>query len=39
MVGRNLGGKYSKMIESVMRQNYSNFHIAFVDDNSDDGTK
>lgn len=37
-VGRNLGLGYLRMLESVLRQNYTNYHAVFVDDCSDDGT-
>lgn len=37
-VGRNLGLGYLRMLGSVLRQNYSNYHVVFVDDNSNDGT-
>lgn len=38
-VGRNLGSGYLKMIHSVLLQNYSNYKMIIIDDNSDDGTK
>lgn len=38
VVGRNLGDDYNQMLNSVGRQNYSNFHVVYVDDHSDDGT-
>lgn len=37
-MGRNLGQDYARMINSIVRQNYTNYRIVFVDDNSDDGT-
>lgn len=38
MVGKNNAKVIIKMYESILRQNYTNYRIAQVDDNSDDGT-
>ena len=35
----NIGdGRYRRAIESILAQNYSNYQLVFIDDNSDDGT-
>lgn len=38
--GRNIvsGGQYKKFIDSINRQNYSNYQLVYVDDVSDDGS-
>ena len=33
-----VGGRYEKSMLSILRQDYSNYHIVFVDDNSKDET-
>jgi glycosyltransferase involved in cell wall biosynthesis len=38
MVGKNNGNVILKMYESIRRQNYTNYRIIQVDDNSDDDT-
>lgn len=30
--------RYQRVIDSILQQEYSNYHIVFVDDYSDDGT-
>lgn len=38
MSHNNIGNnRYKKVMLSVAQQNYSNYHIVFIDDNSDDG--
>lgn len=37
-VGKNNANVILKLYESILRQNYTNYRIAHVDDNSDDGT-
>lgn len=38
--GRNIvkGGKYKRFVDSLQRQNYTNFRLVYVDDVSDDGS-
>lgn len=38
MVGKNNAKVIIKMYDSIRRQNYSNYRIAQIDDNSDDNT-
>lgn len=32
------GDRYLRNLESILRQNYSNYHIVVIDDGSNDGT-
>jgi hypothetical protein len=38
MVGKNQAKVILKLFDSILRQNYTNYRIALMDDNSDDGT-